>query len=346
MCGLFGFIGESKNPQITENLSTALFVKTQTRGTDASGFYCVETFPKKQIAYYKKPIPASEFINLNEYKKIWQHNWNLGLFHCRAASAGVGIPAYNENNHPFVSTDLKKAVIHNGLIAKQEYELLRKYYELETECDSEILLRIFEQDEKFQDNAKKFFHYGENSHYAVVFAETDENYRKMHLFRNMHRPLVLVDLLDELGQVFFCSTSDIFFDSLSLLDKELKNVKIYEIPQDSYIELSLQEENKIDLKKYQVAIEKNGKKPELSFKSICKNTSEWKNILSTKNIEEVREILSKMSHKLVGQANLIEQQLNKENNKLKDKQKINQVFSNLRDMNKRCELILKSLGES
>ena len=51
MCGLFGFIGDSNNPDLTKDLSTHLFVKTQIRGTDASGFYCAEDFKNKNINY-------------------------------------------------------------------------------------------------------------------------------------------------------------------------------------------------------------------------------------------------------------------------------------------------------
>jgi glucosamine 6-phosphate synthetase-like amidotransferase/phosphosugar isomerase protein len=345
MCGLFGFIGESSSPELTQSLATALFLKTQSRGTDASGFYCVETFPKKQIAYYKKPVPAEEFIKSEEYKNIWNINYNLGLFHCRAASVGVGIPAYNENNHPFVSNCLTKALIHNGFIVKSEYEFLKNYYECETECDSEIFLRILEQENEFKENARNFFSYAQNSHYAVAFAETKDNSRDIHLFRNEHRPLVLIDMIESLNQIYFCSTSDIFLEAVDTLDIKLKNIKLYEVPKDCYIHLNLDEKNKINLNKFKINLDDSGKKPDLKYCNIVKSTSDWKNISAGKNIDEIKDFLNKMSDKLYDNANLIRDNIKCNHSILQNKQKINSFFASLRDLNKRCDFILKALGD-
>lgn len=345
MCGLFGFIGSSKNEELTEELSTALFVKTQSRGLDASGFYCATSYPEKTISYFKKPVTATEFVQLDEYRSIWKKPMNLGLFHCRAASVGVGIPAYNENNHPFVSKSNKRAVIHNGVISRKEYDFLKIYYEVETECDSEIFLRILEQDKPFIDKAKSFLYNSRDSHYAVAFAEVEEKNRKLHLFRNEHRPLVLVNLLEELGQIFFCSTPSIFFESLDLIKTKIKNYKIYEIPHNNYIELNLDEFSKIDLNEYSFSVDwQSVQNFETEYHSIKEEKNIWKNLVNSQKNDDILGVIYGMSEKLKQTCNSINDKIQKLENKQGDKQKINSVFSFLKDMNKRCDLLNRTLG--
>jgi len=346
MCGLFGFIGSSKNNELTEYLSTALFVKTQSRGLDASGFYCVTSYPEKTISYYKKPVPATEFIQLDEYKSIWKKPANLGLFHCRAASVGVGIPAYNENNHPFVSKCNKKAVIHNGVISRKEYDYLKTYYEVETDCDSEIFLRILEQEESFINKAKSFLYNSRDSHYAVAYAEAEDKSRKLHLFRNEHRPLVLINLLEELGQIFFCSTPSIFFESLDLIKTRIRNYKLYEIPHNNYIELTLDENSKLDLNEYSFSVDwQNMENFETEYHPIKNDKSLWKNLVSVQKNEDILDVILGMSEKLKQTCNSINDKIQKLENKQGDKQKINSVFNFLKEMNKRCDLLNRTLGD-
>lgn len=215
MCGILGFIGKSKNHSLSQQLVTVLFQKMQSRGIDASGFYCASDFDKKEVYFFKQPEPSTVFVNNTIYKKLWGYELNLGIFHCRAATQGVGVPADNRNNHPFVSENFQKALIHNGFINKLEYKNLKSIYETNTDCDSEIILRMLEQESNLESSLCDFLSSTEKSAYAVAYAEVDENLRSLTLFRNQHRPMVLIDLRDCLGQLFFCSTAEIFFDALS-----------------------------------------------------------------------------------------------------------------------------------
>lgn len=227
MCGLLGYIGSSKDPKKTELLTTSLFKHTQIRGIDASGYYCTSEFDDKKVFYHKQTGTSSNLIESDIYKKIWTQKTNLGLFHCRAASVGVGSPSVNRNNHPFVSKSLKKAIIHNGLISKNEYDMLKNYYDTETDCDSEIVLRILEQDDRsLLDNIGDFLSFTEKSHFAVAYAESHATTRKLVLFRNEHRPLYYADLRNTLGQIFFFSTLEIFLKALD----DVSNVGINLIP--------------------------------------------------------------------------------------------------------------------
>ena len=239
MCGLLGFIGSSKDPIKTEALITELFDQTQIRGIDASGYYCTSEFYFNNVYFHKQPGPSIHLLQENVYKNIWKNKINLGLFHCRAASQGVGFPNDNINNHPFVSKNFKKAVIHNGLIIKNEYSFLKEYYQVESKCDSEIILRILEQEEEsILENISNFLSLTPESHFAVAYSESDQNHRKLMLCRNKHRPLFFANLIDEIGQIIFFSTIEIFYKAINKIAKRnvfIKPQKIVEIyPHEIY----------------------------------------------------------------------------------------------------------------
>ena len=342
MCGLFGFIGESKNPQLSNELSTELFIKTQSRGIDASGFYCTDSFNSKKINYYKKPVPAVDFVKTKEYQNLWKNNLNLGLFHCRAASIGVGIPAFNQNNHPFVSKDLRKAVIHNGVITRDEYEYFKQHYEVETECDSEIFLRILEQDNTFAEKAKKFFSHAKLSHYAVAFTENTESNRKLHLFRNEHRPLVVIDLLDELNQIFFCSTIPIFYEAVDCVKTKIKKTKVYELPTSHYMCIEYTESGKFNIEEYKIKTrEQLNIKTENQYHSIKKEHTEWQNNI-TEEFNSMKEVLLFQVEKLLSQAHYVH--LNYLQDSILDSNsKTAMIFNSMKDINKRLENLVKQI---
>ena len=141
-------------------------------------------------------------------EKIARFNANLLLVHTRHASQGIGTPSINKNNHPFTSTDHTLGFIHNGRIP--EYEALKQRFQVLTECDSEILLRIIEADDCRLQGIKDIFSMSHQGHLAAALGEKLGCQRHLWLFRNWHRTLWIVDLREKLGQVFFCSTADIW----------------------------------------------------------------------------------------------------------------------------------------
>lgn len=228
MCGLAAFIGKSKDANKTRELITELFDKTQVRGTDASGFYCVSD--QNKVLFKKQPGPSTNLINTQDYRDIWNHDIVSGIFHCRAASVGIGEPANNINNHPFVSDDLSKAVIHNGLIHANEYEKLQKTYKTQSKCDSEILLRFLETYTSTIDGLSKLFSSTINSFFAFIYSINDTSTNKLYLTRNRYRPLYFLDLKEELGQVFVFSTLEILTNCIwnlklrGFVYKDLSNI--------------------------------------------------------------------------------------------------------------------------
>jgi hypothetical protein len=278
VCGIAGFIGYSKNPNLTFRLITSLFEESQIRGIDASGYWGTET-GDGSIVYHKEPIKASEFIKKQVWKDLHDVDLDMLLVHARGASAGVGAPSDNKNNHPFTSTCKSIGLVHNGRIPDNEYDLLTKQYEVFSKCDSEILLRIFEAGRGYNseecnsvvdgeeiDNLtasrlmglRDIWSFIDRGHMAVVIGErVDKSTRRLFLFRNRHRSLWLADVRKELGQVFFCSTPEIWNTAFknSGVNKHFKNrIKMIELPTEELwtINISDNEPDIECIKKYDI----------------------------------------------------------------------------------------------
>jgi len=252
VCGITGYLGESKKPIATYQIITKLFEKTESRGMDAAGFWGTQAGRDGKIIFHKEPIKASLLVKKEIWRKVARLNPNLLLCHARAASQGVGEPSHNFNNHPFVSHNRLIGLVHNGRITDQEYQALKQKYEVLSECDSEILLRVFEGAEKYSRKAKEefpdfsahiaarfaglrdIFSLVNQGHMAVAIGERQDNSRFLWLFRNIHRSLYLVDMRETLGQIFFCSTPEIWQDAIGACESVHayigKSHKIIEVP--------------------------------------------------------------------------------------------------------------------
>lgn len=184
------------------------------------------------------------------------------MVHARKTSPGVGSAYFNSNNHPFVSEDRRIGVIHNGKI--HEASFLTKKYETQTDCDSEIILRMYESgivNEKPVDltNVPTYLQerlpglqelwsvMREGSCASMIGELHEDGSRSLIVFRNEKRPLWIADLRQSLGQIFFFSSIDIWFKAL----KEFKhknivvNTKIAEIPEEEIWSFKIDQKNPI-----------------------------------------------------------------------------------------------------
>jgi hypothetical protein len=240
---------------VTYELANALLVKTEIRGEHATGFWSCERNGGR-IFFDKEPVKSSIYAT----RSIWANDFadvdsDLLLGHCRFSTANSGHERYNKNNHPHTSDDLRVALVHNGKIP--EYSALKSRYRLRSDCDSEILLSMFESGEAYradEDMLKKEFpslttqvayrmmglrevfsrvNYGAM---AVAIGErgvsdnAEDHRRALWLFRDEERPLHVVDLRKTLGQIFYCSTAEIWKSAV----EACPSVKSY-IPADQVI---------------------------------------------------------------------------------------------------------------
>ena len=192
-------------------------------------------------------------------------NPDILLTHARGASPGVGTPFVNSNNHPFVNSDRSIGLIHNGRISDSQYKILKKKYEVTSGCDSEVLLRIFEHAHlnSNKNDTSGFLNIWSQvveAHMAIAVGEkTGKHDRRLWISRNEHRPAWIVDLRKQLGQLFFVSTPEIWFEALGkcpALGCYVKsNIKMVELPTEEIWRFKLTEENKISINKFKVQFE-------------------------------------------------------------------------------------------
>lgn len=262
MCGIAGYIGQSRNPKLSYELITSIFNCLEVRGIDASGVWGTEIGENGRVIYHKEPIRSSEFIKQSFWSKLKKIKTDMLLVHCRATSSHGGDPDCNENNHPFVSQDKRIGMIHNGSL--EEAVFLKDKYQTVSETDSEILLRIFEHGmdkdypieavspevSKRINGVKDIWSYISSGAMAVALGERVDDYTKnLFLFRNDKRPIWIADLRNLLGQIIFFSSPEVWYNAIEA-DNNLKKIcwsrsKIIEIPNNEIWYLGIDYENNI-----------------------------------------------------------------------------------------------------
>lgn len=318
MCGIGGYIGQSKNPKVTYELSTHLFKYLEIRGTDAAGFYGLGSYKNDSVIYHKEPGKSSNFIKTEPiWAKVQKFDPSILLLHARATSPNGGHAKNNQNNHPFVSTDKRIGLIHNGNIVEAEF--LKNKYELATECDSEVLLRIYEA--AIEENKKvniaspeyvklrmkgiqdiwSVVHKGAM---AVAIAERlDEDSRCLFLFRNDKRPLWLADMREKLGQIFFFSSAEIWFRAIRDLDNKslFENLKLVELPEKEVWFFYINKEEPIvcdeNFEKFTIELRNTYK--EWSADDYKKIQPKKVNIPVITDLKEDRKSLNPVSNKII-----------------------------------------------
>lgn len=211
MCGIVGSVGVPKNLHMSYLLMTSLLSETQRRGPHATGHYIVNE--DNQVDFFKVGLPSSVYVRLPHWKQVQNIHHKAFIGHARYTTTG---PAKdNENNHPFVSPSENIGLIHNGTLYKHH-----KYcsqYTMESRCDSELLLRIILKRNNIMLGIREIYEkLGSTGDFAclMIYRNSDTNTTKLYFFRDPGRPGRFIDARNVLGQMFFCSTTDIWRDSI------------------------------------------------------------------------------------------------------------------------------------
>lgn len=183
----------------------------------------------------------------------------LCLLHARHATANCGEPEDNINNHPFISLDGKKILAHNGIVEKTEYDSLKEFFPTQSNCDSEILLRFFENDSTPTNKAfSKLTGLIPKSQFAISLFELEDDKIKLYLYRNHARPLYFFDMTNITGQIFFCSTVEIFLHAVSYYSKSesiMKECGFYKVTPYKLCEF-IYDNNTLSRKFYSIKLHK------------------------------------------------------------------------------------------
>ena len=143
MCGLTGVIFGRKRRRVTEreylaDLFTGLLELNEARGPHATGATWVNR--DGEHALIKQPMRASAFVREDDYGDFLggiDNKTTLLMGHTRWRTRGC--ERNNRNNHPIRALDVIGA--HNGTIYNAEWLATRFRMRLQTEVDSEVLVR-------------------------------------------------------------------------------------------------------------------------------------------------------------------------------------------------------------
>ncbi len=142
MCGIFGYAGKDSAAKVIINGLKRL----EYRGYDSWGVAIVPTF-----------IEGSPYINLAKHigkigevsaDNLFQVDSHIGIGHTRWATHG-GVT--DVNAHPHFSTDKSFVLAQNGIVENYQElkaELISKGYEFISQTDTEIIVRLIEDELK------------------------------------------------------------------------------------------------------------------------------------------------------------------------------------------------------
>lgn len=187
MCGIFGILageGYSLPVKSIRNIIDHLFILSESRGSEASGFV---TRVENSLYVYKEPVTASKLIKTDNYDNIFNniiknegYSKNkliipFAIFgHSRLETNGVS--ELNSNNQPVIKNGA--VGVHNGIIVNDD-ELWRSFPQLDKkyEIDTEVfisLLQMFRKDESLMNSVKKTFnHIKGSASVAVLFDDAN-----------------------------------------------------------------------------------------------------------------------------------------------------------------------------
>jgi glucosamine 6-phosphate synthetase-like amidotransferase/phosphosugar isomerase protein len=185
-----------------KDVFTEMLVRAQSRGSAATGIAMVTHAPKaeKSSAWVlRSPLPSSEFVKTDEYKKILAKvdtNCLTLIGHTRAVAGNNAVAEDNRNNHPHVHGRI--IGIHNGRVTN-DMELWKKYKGLLSTrkgiCDSEVIVALVNHflETKAADTTEKAIGYALSEcdgWYAMAFLDT-KNPNRLYIVKDSSTPLSL-----------------------------------------------------------------------------------------------------------------------------------------------------------
>lgn len=211
MCGIWGYSGNIAAELSTRahNFLYALAQWSETRGTDSTGFAC--RYDSGHVIVDKMPVRATAFGMLS-------HKWihlrkkmpSTLIGHTRFGTGST--PLINNNNHPFLGRDFH--MVHNGVIPSWRDIQRNQQLPMQSETDSEVILRCLEKRMEAKDDINKSVEWVlDNIWGNMAVAMLEKNNPNVWLFRN-DNPIWVFSIPEGIfghsGIMFFASTEDIF----------------------------------------------------------------------------------------------------------------------------------------
>lgn len=230
MCGIFGYIGNSNAPEIIhEGLK-----RLEYRGYDSWGISIInkdriETI--KDIGYIPQKIEKSL-------------KSTIGIGHTRwATHGGVTIT----NAHPHISSDKRFVIAQNGIVENYEplkNNLSKKGYVFNTQVDTEVILKLIEDNLKKNNDIKdafiKAFKKLEGRNTVILL---DSETKKIYAIRN-GSPLILGVSKDNI----YLASDPLAFNYLTKSIVEINNGELVEIVKGEFHIYDIYKEKEIKRK--------------------------------------------------------------------------------------------------
>jgi len=246
MCGIVGVLSNNVNnvAEFYEFMSNLLY-EAEIRGTDATGFAAMAN---GKFVTDKLDVDAENFVRLsNDWRSLHGSRSISMIGHTRAATNGS--PSDNRNNHPFHGP--RYSMIHNGGIWHHKNIAWRNGFDLQTQCDSEVILHFLEgEDTEKASVCKALGELDYSGWFAVSFMNRENG--NINLFREKHSPCELIRI-PRWNALVFASTLDIILSAMEPIFGSKYAAKSYckrifeqtEIPEDSHVRLRL-DSNSVD----------------------------------------------------------------------------------------------------
>jgi glucosamine 6-phosphate synthetase-like amidotransferase/phosphosugar isomerase protein len=229
MCGIWGYAGNIGAEQTTlaHDFLTNLAIASEARGTDSTGFSA--RFDSGHVIVDKMPYRAGIYSQMSPRFWLLRKKMPSTLIgHTRLGSGSS--PLINNNNHPFVGS--RYHLVHNGVIPSWRDLKTTHQVDLESETDSELIIRIVEKKmaEKKQLSSSVEWLL-DNIWGNMACALLDLNSPQIFLFRNDNPILVFHvpgGIFGSDGVIFFASTDDIFESAwrATFRNKSYKKLKV------------------------------------------------------------------------------------------------------------------------
>lgn len=241
MCGIFGvnINNRSKLSKNIDNLIKDLFILSESRGKEASGYCAVND---DNYIVQKVPFQSSKLIKTQEFKesmnmfKTSKLNYSTFFGHSRLVTNGY--EQFSNNNQPVVLN--QTVLVHNGIIINFE-DLWNKNisYPKSSDLDTEVVAGLFEKNINEYDippfeNLKSIF---ENLVGMTSIALLNGNYDNLFLATNNGS---LYYLYDRESDAFVFASEKVFLNKIE--KKYLENESLIEIHQlhaHSFLSLNL-----------------------------------------------------------------------------------------------------------
>ena len=144
MCGILGIINNNFKKEGIEKLLRKLFVESETRGKEASGF----CFANDKFINVGKTSQTASFLVKNEefknsFNLINAQNSEFKLFFGHARLVTNGYEQFVKNNQPVCTNNM--VLVHNGIVINYK-ELWNRYLpdiSPETELDTEVIPLLY-----------------------------------------------------------------------------------------------------------------------------------------------------------------------------------------------------------